>query len=452
MSGFFGGGKNQSKSEETAETPDRQSQSQKFLETLKARFDRAKYSNHCRTIAFRAADDEQDTRQEWLKAVEEPQSGRWMVFKVTAANKYVTADNPKGLAAHSNELRESDLSFYDMIVHLATYEKTQPDTFQYVATEPDRATLGPYHFRAVAEQEGIVFDHAGLPHPTLAGMIVTQGDFPPEAEAKALKIVNEPPQIRAPGKSATKISFNQSAHLSAIDRLLEGYDTVSRFDDFIEALESLQAITEYYRTGFDGSSKDFSDFKRLFKMTDDEIVKAKKGFESSADEKNFSSFCFNMMLEKADKALKDALGKSSYQQARILLDKQHLYFEIFRANALMKLIYNVHPQSRELSGQYKEALDIVEKIAAKLGEGPEQINYYKGLTTLADTLELPEDMQDIVGQCRQMKQQKQQDIEKQKQRMALPPAAPTQKATSQDTDQKSAKPKKPGTGGITIHI
>lgn len=147
--------------------------------TLREEFKDAVYGNRFRTLAyFNALDDPATADKEWLEAFKMPGQG-WKVKCAIFHHGEITGEP----AVNYKTLR-GEFTFLEAVEKLAAYEETNKTLNKEACDKPSSDELGYSHVRAFAEREGIAFDLSGQPHPTKAGIIVSDGWFPENAQEK----------------------------------------------------------------------------------------------------------------------------------------------------------------------------------------------------------------------------------------------------------------------------
>ncbi len=339
-------------------------------------------ASFCRTLPYRHVDAPQDG-MEWLKAVEDPDTLRWIVLKVNHRS------DAKGMPSESQKMVKEKLTFLEMIECLSSYEATQAD----MGFEPapfDRNTAGLSYFRALAEEELIAFDRSGAPHVTLSGRLVTDGDFEPGLEDRLLQKAG---QKKAAVKMRLPVpSFNRELHETTLARLLETRRNIEKIRKIYANLNSTAKIIEYYRTEYKNTGRDLNEFAAIFEI---DIQMIKNFREEKDKELNFSSGLFYQTIQEA-RALIDA-DKKLYDPAlraamETLLIQTEMMFEICRANTSLRLLRGADGADvDQLQKMHKQALERVSLFAGKIGIPHEQTLAYMTLAVSPDIVpELPE--------------------------------------------------------------
>jgi hypothetical protein len=324
---------------------------------------------------------------------------------------------------------------FDMVRHLSEYETGQRK-LGYNVTEDIADRLGTQYYRAFAEREGIVFDlRAGEPHPTLNGTIATAGHFAPGAEEKARASFTVP-AMAAFEKGHVVFQFDEKGYEDALAALLASFDRVKKFDFFLRDLASMQAIiTDYYNESYTHSAVEPAKMAALFKMSpaDFDACQAASRAVPAAQQAergyNFSGFCFYWLAKRAGETLRDSLADET-QVERILpgLQRMSLYFELFRANAYIRLICDNHPANEELVCFQRDALYKIDKTATALGYDDAAVMTLKKMALSRAPLAPPQEMADFVAACKKLPGLLEEQIEAQRTRLAGPkPGAQAQR-------------------------
>jgi Protein of unknown function (DUF1566) len=167
---------------------------------LKGRFKEAVHGDFFRTVAYAIPGDPQQEKSEWLEARRADYGPGWQVLRMTRI--FIgSADTP--LIQQDILSKGQTLTFYDAVESLAKYEATQL-SLGYVRREEAQAMFAPHTYvRTFAEEEGIVFDVDGVPHPTRPdGRIPGNGFFPADAYEKA-RLASERNKTRLPQQPTT---------------------------------------------------------------------------------------------------------------------------------------------------------------------------------------------------------------------------------------------------------
>lgn len=421
---MFGGGKNR----EQTQRPEKPQPG--FLESLKMNFEFARYGNQCRTLSFRNEDTAEALGTEFLRAMEDPLTRRWHVYRFRRRGADVSC-----------ALTESGpFTFFEAVEHLARYEVSQPDFGAAPAGGDeggDAAALGSSYFRAFAEKEGIVFDLDDLPHPSLHGLVATPGRFPADAEEKLARQARSRPEDSGEPPAAVRLVFEKAAADAgnAVERLVLAYDTAEAFDKFLADVAGLRALMNYYRSGFDNAQKNDYDMARLLGMDYGEFAEARRSWEEGAAKKdaapppvspddNFSAYCFYWRLARAEKNLADALGDAGTELLGRGLKEQALCFEALRANAFVRRLYANGEDRAEMKRLHALALAGMDRLAGETGCTDYSLHILKTASMSAEPMPLPESVAAFGKSCETLKNNLEATIRTRKEIMSNPPAPP----------------------------
>lgn len=252
-------------------------------------FDDAFQGTYFRTLSFFNPDREGlRTRCE---AIYTGRERRWQVAEVKEQDKNLDS----GTSAERRTIIEDNLTFFSAVTKVAAYECNQADLGFLPAETPSIETLGQTHYRSFAEREGIIFDTSGVPHPTLHGEIVTNGDFTAEAlkRARAYKRTERNPLadfediltglMQVNGGQAEDMSSLFNSMFSKIKQRAQLRDIVAILKDMLTVMDCCfeKAILEekkvengfiFARKKIDITQKSYYDIKEC--RTDDEEARS----------------------------------------------------------------------------------------------------------------------------------------------------------------------------------
>lgn len=409
---MFGSAKNKNQLEK--QPPD-------FAETLKKNFEFAQYGNHCRTRAFRNEDTADSFGVEWLRAMEDPLTRRWHIYRF----------RHRGAELSCTPTESGPFTFFEAVEHLAQYEISQPD-FGASPVGEDAKALGNAYFRTFAEKENIAFDLDGLPHPTLHGLLATPGRFSADTEEKLKQQAKTRAETGAGEKpsSAVRLQFEKAAAAAgnAVDRLILAYDTAEAFDRFLEDVKGLGVLMDYYRLHFDNGQKSDLDMARLLGMSYSDLHEARAAWERNVPlptanpEDNFSGYCFYWRLATAEKSLADALGEAGTELLGRKLKEQALCFEALRANAFLRHIYSYTDDRNEMKRLHALALASMDRRAADLACDPHSLHLLKTASMSEKPMPLPENVAAFRLACETVRKNLEDSIRIRKEIMSRPPA------------------------------
>lgn len=212
--------------------------SQAQIHSALAQFASARHGKRCQTRSFALITG--DT--EWHSGQQDPLSGTWNI------RKNIECENVSGAAARVGEpsiktkTLQVNISFYDAIEALSLYERGQLANGMIALNESE--DIGAEHYIAFAENEGIVFDTDGEPHPTLDGEIITDGTFTKAAVERAKAYSKKHSARYAPGGAdgILPLLIKPSALIGSYTETMEKTADLSSLIQLQETLETLSAL------------------------------------------------------------------------------------------------------------------------------------------------------------------------------------------------------------------
>lgn len=206
-------------------------------------FDEAFQGTYFRTMSFFNPDREGlRTRCE---AIYMGRELRWQVAEVKEQDENLDSGTP----AERRTIIEDGLTFFSAVTKVAAYEANQADLGFLPAETPSLETLGHTHYRSFAEREGIIFDTSGIPHPTLHGEVVTNGDFTTEAlkRARAFKRTERNPLANFEDvlTGLMQVNGDQAEDMSSLfDSLFSKIKQRAQLRDIVAILKDMLAVMD----------------------------------------------------------------------------------------------------------------------------------------------------------------------------------------------------------------
>jgi hypothetical protein len=202
----------------------------RFPESMLEAFSDSAFGALCRTQKFRKLNDEiaPIIYRKAVRIPSGPEGKKWSVFDIkTSQRQYKSPARPVDLENETIKEVATNISFFEAIEQLAVFEKSpypDPDTlYRNVCENLDE--LGTHYFKTLAMTEGIIFDLEGVPSPTIAGEVVTPGNFATE-DIRALKDIMK--------KAATPRYQDNTDLIVQILKQSDGNSSIS-----LEALQSM---------------------------------------------------------------------------------------------------------------------------------------------------------------------------------------------------------------------
>lgn len=201
----------------------------------------AKLGTSCSTHAFLTVQD----HIEWL-AGHQGSDGKWSIRKITEMPNISGRAVPVGEVVQKTTTQQTGLSFFGAIKVLAAYEQGQL-ALHVVPVDLDDAVIksGHDHYAGFAEREGIVFDTAGEPYPTVNGDVVGDGVFTKAALERARAVYRKQSSLRVHGNDFLGAIFRPLTDTSdTFAKTIQAAVNVTYLQDVITRLQKINNLIE----------------------------------------------------------------------------------------------------------------------------------------------------------------------------------------------------------------
>jgi len=212
--------------------------------------------DYCRTNAFHQT--QSPNRTTWWEARENALDRTWAVWEVTLRPNTIDPTSNEGVVEMKKRKKEQNLSFFEAMQSLATFESTGSTLAGMINHE--QSPEDRFYFKNFAEKEGtIIFDAQGMPKPTKEGRITMEGIFPVNAIAKAMRTFQDGPPSRDSSQAGRRMirQFSNAA-FSDMDGLLDQHSARLQWKRFINVLDELLDEVKNLQQGWEREDGDYS--------------------------------------------------------------------------------------------------------------------------------------------------------------------------------------------------
>lgn len=237
----------------------------------------SKIHSYARTRSFTMTEAEDHAI--FREAIEYPSTNQWYIREVTQrpnVRKISDAD-PDFINDGRIVPSLTNMSLTKALEELAKFERTNLyATFQ--PTGPDKDEIGPSYFENVALDEDIALDMKGKAHPVINGRVVTEGQFDPNTEDRAMQVFQSGPSGRpkAPVPALTGL-FKSAATMDDFDRFIDHYNDINAWKEFHKQVRTLlKLLCASNRVGFDRGMLDSESSPGLYKKFNNGLKAARK--------------------------------------------------------------------------------------------------------------------------------------------------------------------------------